>query len=107
MNMFWIYIICASLLVFVSRYLFLEPSLPLSLNRHFKRLLHYASPAVLTAIWAPIIFMPKEQFDIGLNNPYLISAVFACLLALRTRNVLFTTLVSLLFFMLLKWFILQ
>lgn len=52
-------ILLMTLLVFTSRYLFLEPKLPLKLGTRTQKILNYASPAVLTAIWAPIVFIPE------------------------------------------------
>lgn len=52
-------ILLMTLLVFTSRYLFLEPKLPLKLSTRTQKILNYASPAVLTAIWAPIVFIPE------------------------------------------------
>lgn len=49
-------ILLMTVLVFTSRYLFLEPKLPLRLGTRTQKVLNYASPAVLTAIWAPIVF---------------------------------------------------
>lgn len=95
-------ILAMTVLVFTSRYLFLEPKLPLKLNTQTQRLLSYSSPAVLTAIWAPIVFMPEEKLWLSLDNPYLIAAVLAALIAWKTGNVLMTTIVSMMIFLLLK-----
>lgn len=95
-------ILAMTILVFVSRYLFLEPRLPLRLNPQAQRLLSYSSPAVLTAIWAPIVFMPENELWIAADNPYLISALVAALTAWKTKNVLLTTFVSMALFLALK-----
>ncbi len=89
-------------LVFVSRYLFLDPNFPLKLNHKAKRLLSFSSPAILTAIWPPIVFLHDGKLDISLTNPYLISAIFAALMVWKTNNVLWTTIVSMALFLLLK-----
>jgi len=89
-------------LVFLSRYLFLEPKLPLRLNPALQRLLSYSGPAVLTAIWAPIVFMPEKNLWLEWNNPYLLAALLAGLLAWVSKNVLLTTVVSMGSFLLLK-----
>lgn len=62
-------ILAMTLIVFLSRYLFLEPAIPLRLNTTAQRILRYSSPAVLTAIWAPIVFLPEGQLNTGINNP--------------------------------------
>lgn len=95
-------ILAMTALVFLSRYLFLEPNLPLRLNPAAQRLLSYSSPAVLTAIWAPIVFMPEKELWIAPTNPYLIGAVVAAVIAWKTKNVLLTTIVSMLIFLTLK-----
>ena len=95
-------IFAMTLLVFVSRYLFLEPRLPLRLNPQAQRLLSYSSPAVLTAIWAPIVFMPDKQLWLTPSNPYLIGAIVAAFTAWKTKNVLLTTFISMAIFLVLK-----
>ncbi|MCM5508603.1 MULTISPECIES: AzlD domain-containing protein [Vibrio] len=95
-------ILAMTALVFLSRYVFLEPRLPLRLSPKTHRLLSYSSPAVLTAIWAPIVFMPEKQLWLTPDNPYLLSAVLAAILAWKTKNVLLTTLASMLVFVGLK-----
>ncbi len=89
-------------LVFVSRYLFLEPKLPVKLGAETKRLLSYSSPAVLSAIWAPIVFTPEGTLWLSFGNPYLLAALLAAFLAWRTHNVLLTTVVSMVVFLTLK-----
>lgn len=101
--MIWLTIFAMAALVFTSRYLFLEPKLPLRLNHKTQRFLSFASPAILTAIWAPIVFLPHGSLDIGLKNPYLLAAVIAFVVAWKTKNTLLTTIVSMsAFFILLK-----
>ena len=89
-------------LVFFSRYLFLEPKLPIRLNSTTQRLLAYSSPAILTAIWAPIVFIQEGELAISVTNPYLIGALFAALMVWKTKSVLWTTIVSMALFLLLK-----
>lgn len=95
-------ILAMTALVFLSRYLFLEPKLPLKLNQSMQRLLSYSAPAVLTAIWAPIVFMPEGDLWLSHSNPYLVGAVIAALIAWKTKNVLLTTVISMCLFLLLK-----
>ncbi|MDI3325915.1 AzlD domain-containing protein [Pontibacterium granulatum] len=92
--MIWLTIILMTAVVFVSRYLFLEPRLPLRLGPRTTRFLSYSAPAILTAITAPIVFMPDGDLALEFSNPYLISAALAVALAYLTRHVLFTTVVS-------------
>ncbi|ATC59230.1 AzlD domain-containing protein [Vibrio anguillarum] len=95
-------ILAMTALVFMSRYLFLEPKLPLRLNPVIQRLLTYSSPAVLTAIWAPIVFLPDQTLGLDRHNPYLWAAALAGLIAWKTKNVLLTTIISMATFFLLN-----
>ncbi len=92
--MIWLTIISMAALVFGSRYLFLEPKLPVRLSKNTLTFLSYSAPAVLTAIFAPIVFIQEGKLDLSLDNSYLICAIVATILAYTTRNVLLTTLVS-------------
>ncbi|WP_120512181.1 AzlD domain-containing protein [Photobacterium salinisoli] len=97
--MIWLTIFAMTLIIFTSRYLFLDPRLPVKLNAQTQRFLSYSSPAVLTTIWVPIVFLPeKNTINITFSNPYLIGAVIAVLIAMKTKNVLLTALVSMVVF---------
>lgn len=80
--------------VFISRHLLLEPKLPLRLSKNTQTFLSYSAPAVLTAIFAPIVFVQEGKLDLSLDNSYLICAVVATVLAFVTRNTLLTTVLS-------------
>ncbi|MDW6005066.1 AzlD domain-containing protein [Vibrio mangrovi] len=99
--MILIQIVVMALVVFLSRYLFLEPRVPLRLGPRLHRLLSYSGPAVLTVIWAPIVFMPNQSLWIDWQNPYIWAALLAGMIAWKTRNVLLTTVLSMMVFLLL------
>ncbi|PJG60754.1 AzlD domain-containing protein [Aeromonas cavernicola] len=94
-------IFAMSALVFASRYFLLEPALPLRLGTRTRRLLSYAMPAVLTALWGPIVMMPQGTLALTPDNPALWGALAAALIAWRTGSVLMATLLSLALFLLL------
>jgi len=100
--MSWLSLLAMAALVFISRYLFLEPSLPFKAGPRVLHFLHYTAPAVLTAIWAPIVFTPHGRLDLSLQNPYLLAALAAIVLAYLTRRVLLTTVASMALFFLLR-----
>ncbi|MBD1558728.1 AzlD domain-containing protein [Vibrio sp. S9_S30] len=100
--MIYLYILAMASVVFFSRYLFLEPKLPLRLNPQFHRLLSYASPAVLTAILAPIVFVQEGEIQLNVSNPYIWGALLSCFIAWKTKNVLTATLVGVCAFLILK-----
>ncbi|EDM66656.1 MULTISPECIES: AzlD domain-containing protein [unclassified Moritella] len=98
--MIWLTIILMTVIIFISRYIFIEPKLPLRLNPGMVKFLSYSAPAVLTAILAPIVFIQDNTLHLNLDNSYLIGAVFAVLLILITRNTLLTAVLSMLLFFL-------
>lgn len=100
--MTYMIILVLTLVVFLSRYLFLEPKVPLRLNNGMQRFLSYAGPAMLSAIWGPIVFLPHGELRLSDNLPYILGAIFAVIIARITKNILFTTFISIVFFMLIK-----
>lgn len=100
--MIFLLIIGMGLVVFLNRYAFLEPRLPLRLSSNARQFLGFAVPGMLTAICGPIIFLPGHQLDLALDNPYLLGAVVAVVLVLWTRSVLLSMLVSMVVFFLLR-----
>lgn len=103
--MMWWIIIGAGLIVFTSRYIFLEPKLPLKLGQRAERLLVYSSPAVMTAIIGPIIFLPEKSLDISFSNAYLLAAIITVLIAWRINHALVVTLLGTTVFFVLRYFI--
>mgnify|MGYP006188660869 FL=1 len=100
--MTWLLIFAMGAIVFLNRYAFLEPRLPLRLSSNARQFLVFAVPGMLTAICGPIIFMPEHQLNLSLLNPYLLGSVVAVALVLLTRSVLLSMLVSMLIFFLLR-----
>ena len=96
--MIWLTLLAMATLVFISRYIFLEPKFTIRLGPKILHFLHYTGPAVLTAIWAPIVFHQEGQLNLGINNPYFIAAIVAAILAVTTKNVLLTTVLSMALF---------
>lgn len=92
-------------LVFLNRYAFLEPRLPLRLSSNARQFLGFAVPGMLTAICGPIVFMPDHQLDLSPSNPYLLGSVVAIVLVLWTRSVLLSMLLSMGLFFVLRWWL--
>ncbi len=90
----WLIILTMAMVVFASRYLFLEPKLPVRLSQNTLQFLSYSAPAVLTAIFAPIVFIRDGSLSLSPDNSYLICAIVATAIALKTRNTLLTALIS-------------
>jgi len=65
-------------------------------------LLSFSAPAVLTAIWVPIIFVKDNSFDSSLSNPYLLAATVAIITAYKSHSVYLTLGTSISVFVLLR-----
>ncbi|MBF8726447.1 AzlD domain-containing protein [Pseudomonas putida] len=91
--MTWLLIIGMGIMVFLNRYAFLEPRLPLRLSAHARQFLGFAVPGMLTAICGPIIFLPGHTLNLQPLNPYLLGAVVAAALVWLTRSVILSMLI--------------
>ena len=98
-------IVGMGVLVFLNRYAFLEPRLPLRLSSNARQFLGFAVPGMLTAICGPIVFLPGHQLDLSPTNPYLAGSLVAIVLVLWTRSVLFSMLASMAFFFVFRWWL--
>jgi len=58
--------------------------------------------AVLSALSAPMVLIQQGQWDVSLNNVYLIASCVAILVAWKSRHLLLTIVVGLLAFALLR-----
>jgi len=95
-------ILLLATITFLTRYLFLHPKLPIKIGDKMESFLSFSSPAVLTAIWVPIVFIRDHQLDIAPSNPYLIGATIAVITAKLTRSVYLTLIISSTIFALVK-----
>lgn len=95
----WFILLTVAVLVFSSRFLLMEPWLPLKLSENVQQMLSFSAPAVLTAIATPIVFIRAERFSFSLDNHYLIAGVIVVILALITRNTLLTIVLGMLSFL--------
>ncbi|ETK14256.1 AzlD domain-containing protein [Pseudomonas sp. FH1] len=101
--MIFLMIVIMGLAVFLNRYLFIEPRLPVRLNRGAREFLGFAVPGMLTAICGPIIFLADHHLNLSPANPYLLAGISAVGLMFWTRNVLVTVLLSMALFYLFRW----
>ncbi len=89
-------------ITFFSRYLFLHPKLPLRLGAKMTHFLSFSAPAVLTAIWVPIIFIKDNSFNTSLTNPYLLAATVAIITSYKSQNIYLTLATSITTFLALQ-----
>jgi len=92
-----------ALITFSTRYLFTHPSLPIRLGPKIAKFLSYSAPAVLTAIWVPIIFVQQGQLNFSITNPYFIAASFAVITAAKSKSIYLTMLAGLITFILSRY----
>lgn len=100
--MIWLTLLLMACITFATRYLLMEPRLPIRLNTAAQRFLSFSSPAVLTAIAAPIIFVREQQLQLSGDNIYLWAALVAVATAYLSRNTLLTAATSMTVFFTLK-----
>jgi len=103
--MILITILLLACITFLTRYLFLHPKLPLRIGPKMESFLSFSAPAVLTAIWVPIIFVKDNSLDISLTNPYLLAATVAVIVSKKTNSIYFTLAASVSLFILLRVFL--
>jgi branched-subunit amino acid transport protein len=95
-------IVLLACITFFSRYLFLHPKLPLRIGAKMTHFLSFSAPAVLTAIWVPIIFIKEGDFNSSLTNPYLLGATVAVITSYKSQNIYLTLATSMTTFIILK-----
>ena len=103
--MIYLMIVAMGLVVFLNRYLFIEPRLPVRLNRGAREFLGFAVPGMLTAICGPIIFVKDHGVDLSPGNPYLLAGLCTIGLMLWSRNVLLSVALSAALFYLFRWWL--
>ncbi|OOF19367.1 hypothetical protein BZJ17_15420 [Salinivibrio sp. IB574] len=91
---YWFIIVAMALITFSVRYLLLARSIPVRIGPRLQRFLTYSAPAVLTALWVPIVFFPEGHLSVTLTNPYLLSALLAIGLACTRLSTLMVVLIS-------------
>ena len=104
--MIWLLLFGMALITFVNRYLFFSAMIAYSPGPKFKRFLSYSSYAVLTAIWAPIIFHFDGQGELQLAGlDYLLAAAIAGLLSFYRVASIAVVLISTTLFFLLRFYL--
>ncbi len=69
-----------------------------------ERALRFVPVAVLTALIMPMILLPAGQWQVSINNPYLVASLVAVAVAAWRKNLLLTIVVGLVvFFILFGW----
>ncbi|CAM4270347.1 AzlD domain-containing protein [Pseudoalteromonas ostreae] len=95
-------ILLMACITFCTRYLFLHRDLPFKVGPKMQQFLSFSAPAVLTAIWVPIVFVTDKGINLDWQNPYLSAAIAAIIIAYKTHNIYYTTLVGMGLFLILN-----
>ncbi len=95
-------IVLLACITFASRYLFLHPKLPIRMGAKTTHFLSFSAPAVLTAIWVPIVFIQENSLNISITNPYFLAATVAIITAYKSHSVYLTLGTSLAVFVFLR-----
>jgi len=94
-----------AIITFTTRYLFLHPGLPVKLGPKVVSFLNFSAPAVLTAIWVPIIFVHDDTLNVNPLDPFVLSATIAVVISAKTKSIYWTVGVSVLVFACMKFFL--
>lgn len=106
MTNFWLMLLGMATITFSCRYLFFARSISFELGPRLKRVLSFAAPSVLTAMWVPIVFLGHENSELDLlYSPFLYAGLIAVLLSLKIKNTLVVVVSSMSIFVLLNMFL--
>ncbi len=103
--MTWALIFGMATITYVNRYLFFARSISYRPGARVQRLLSYSSYAVLTAIWAPIVFEVNSSYDVSLAGlDYALATSLAAILSYLRINSLIVVLASTAVFFIIRFF---
>ena len=98
----WCLLISMATITFMNRYAFFSPRFKLTIGPTLQSLLKYTAPAVLTALWAPIIFIRDSHLNIEINNAYFLAGLFAIVISALIKKPLPTVILAITSFVLLS-----
>ncbi|SQD78505.1 AzlD domain-containing protein [Moritella yayanosii] len=100
MDDFWLVLGGMTCITFSCRYLFLSRLVSFELSPKIKRALSFTAPAVLTAMWVPIVFLGHQSSEVAfLNSPFLYAGLLTVLLSLKIKNTLAVVFIGMCAFM--------
>ena len=103
MNHIWLLLMGMALITFSCRYAFFAHSFELKLPEPVEKALKYAAPAVLTAMWVPIVFIHDNQsLTMDISDPFLTAGIITLLLAVTIKRTLLVVFLGMAAFMALK-----
>lgn len=106
MNNFWLMLLGMTAITFLCRYFFFARSLRFNLPPKLQKLLGFTAPAVLTAMWSPIVFLGHGgTTTTTLLNPFLLAGLITIALSLLIKNTLTVVVLAMLVFSGLSWWL--
>ena len=88
--MVWAMIVATALVTLALRFSFLGTLKPHAIPERFREALRFVPPAVFAAIVLPPVLIRDDVLHLGVDNPRLIAALAAVLVARLTRSIAWT-----------------
>lgn len=85
--MSWILILSMAVVVFVNRFIFLEPKVNLLLPNYIVRMLNYAAPCLFTAMCVQVIWVQESKIVLAYLYGVLSCLLFSLILRYTLVNV--------------------
>lgn len=101
----WAAVIVAGILTYVTRLSFILLYGQIRMPNLLVRALRFVPTAVLSAIIFPELLVADGTLFISIRNPRLLAGILAILVALRTKNVIYTILIGMLALWILQYLI--
>jgi len=99
----WLLIAILSFVTFINRYIFFSHSIKFSPSKKLSHLFGFSAQAVMTSLWAPIVFSYDEQNGFGIADyNYLIPTLIVFVLSMTKLNMLITIAIGMASFYLLR-----
>jgi len=92
--MLWLLIAAMALITFYNRYAFFSPRLKFSIRPEIQSILQFTAPAVLTALWVPIVFVREGALNTQWNDPYLLAGLVTVAVSATLKKPLPTVLIG-------------
>jgi branched-subunit amino acid transport protein len=102
--MLWLLIGAMALITFYNRYAFFSPRLKFFIRPEIQSILQYTAPAVLTALWVPIVFVKDGTLNTQWNDPYLLAGAVTVVVSATLKKPLPAVLIGVTVFYLCRVF---
>lgn len=102
---FWLTITAAGILTYLTRLSFILLYGQIRMPNLLEHALRFVPTAVLTAIFFPELLVADGTLFISIGNARLLAGILAILVALRTKNVIYTIVIGMLALWILQYVI--